>query len=116
MRRAEMLKGIQVYEDKELKKPYGVSEECARKAVIETAFSRSAMNIFTSFLPYFLISTLGFFGISPKTHLGRLMLTVVSSGISLLIGLPFSVALFPPVSQIKDALLGGKILYFNKGL
>jgi hypothetical protein len=30
MRRAEVVKGIQVYEDKELKKPYGISSECAR--------------------------------------------------------------------------------------
>ena len=98
MNEAEMLKWIQVYEDKELKKPYAVSKECAKKAVFETAFSRVAMIVFTSFLPYFLISTLGYFGISPNTHLKRLFLTIVCSGVSLMIGQPFSIALFPPVS------------------
>ena len=70
MRKAEIQKGIQVYEDKELKKPFSISKVCAQKAVIETALSRSAMNIFTSFLPYILIMTLGLLGISPKGKIG----------------------------------------------
>jgi len=100
MRRAEMVKGIQVYEDKELKIPSKISKEGAKIAVIETAFSRSAMNVFTTFLPYFLISGLGFLGVSPRSFHGKTVLTVICTAFSLWIGLPFSVALFPPISKL----------------
>lgn len=98
MRMAETQKGIDVFKDEELTEKAGVSKKCAESAVIETAMSRSAMSLISVFTPCTMILTLGMMGVRPKSSSIKTLLEVNCIALALLIGLPASVAIFPPVS------------------
>lgn len=98
MRMAETQKGIDVFKDEELTEKAGVSKKCAESAVIETAMSRSAMSLISVFTPCAMILTLGMMGVRPKNSSIKTLLEVNCIALALLLGLPASVAIFPPVS------------------
>lgn len=98
MRMAETQKGIDVFKDEDLTEKAGVSKKCAESAVIETAMSRSAMSLISVFTPCCMILALGGMGVRPKNSSIKTLLEVNCIAVALLVGLPASVAIFPPVS------------------
>lgn len=83
--------------------------------------SRSAMSMCSVTIPCVLILSLGLIGIAPKTKLLQTVLEVNCIGVALFVGLPFSVAIFPPVSQKKGDELEPEFkkydnVFFSKGL
>jgi len=121
MRMAETQKGIDVYSDEECKQKVGVSKECAKSAVMETAFSRSAMSSSTCVIPAVLIASLSAIGFAPKGQAMKNLKEIGCVTIGLAIGLPMSVSIFPPISVKKGDTLEAEFkshdnIYFSKGL
>ena len=122
MRYAEIEKGIDICEDKELTKKIGISKVCAKNAVIETSMSRSAMSVSSVFIPAALIVMLGGMGIAPQSFVAKSTLEVLCVGTALRIGLPLSVSIFPPISEketsgeMEEEFKKYKMVYFSKGL
>jgi len=61
------------------------------------------------------------FGINPKGKFVKFVFDMSTIGVGLYIGLPVSVAIFPPVSEMKGKDLEKQFhvhenIYFNKGL
>ena len=65
MRYAETEKGIDVFSDEKVQNKAGVSKECAKSAVTETATSRAAMSAVSVGIPATIIISLAAIGISP---------------------------------------------------
>jgi hypothetical protein len=121
MRMAETEKGIEVFTDENLEKKAGISRLAATSAVTETALSRSGMSMMSVGIPCFLILALGGIGIAPKGAVMKNLLEISCVGFALLVGLPLSVSLFPPVSVKKGTELEKEFhsheqIYFSKGL
>lgn len=102
MRQAEIQKGIEVFSDPELKKSAGVSKVAASNAVIETASSRSAMSLCSTIMPAALIISLGMVGIAPQAAAAKTVLDTACIITALRFGLPISVSIFPPISQMDS--------------
>ena len=98
MRMAETEKGINVYKDEKLEQLAGVSKLAATSAVTETAASRSCMSLSSVGIPAMLIIALKGIGISPQGKVLKNLLEINCVGLALLVGLPGSVSVFPPVS------------------
>lgn len=121
MRMAETEKGIDVFSDEELTKKAGVSKVCAKSAVTETAYSRGAMSACSVSIPATLIIALAAIGIAPKNTVFKNIVEINCVATGLLIGLPFSVSIFPPVSikngkDLETDFHSHDKIYFNKGL
>jgi len=121
MRMAETEKGIDVFADEKLTKKAGVSKVCAKSAVTETAWSRAAMSASSVSIPAILILALGAVGISPANKVFKNIVEINCVATGLLIGLPFSVSIFPPVSikngkELETDFHSHDKIYFNKGL
>ena len=101
MRRAEVNKGIKVYQDENLENYAGISKVAAQSAVQETAISRACMSIMSTGLPAAFIIMLGGIGIAPKNRSLKNVLDITCIALALGIGLPGSVSIFPPVSVKK---------------
>ena len=83
--------------------------------------SRSAMSLISVFTPCFMILTLGAVGVRPKNSSIKTLLEVNCIALALLLGLPASVAIFPPVSkkvgnQLESEFHKEDMIYFSKGL
>ena len=78
------------------------------------ALIRSGISIFTTCLPYCLLMSLGYFGVSPYNLYGKTVLTAICTAISVWIGKAFCLALFSPVSKVLNS--SWKYVYFRKGL
>ena len=83
--------------------------------------SRSAMSMCSVTIPCVLILSLGLLGVAPKAKLAQTILEVNCIGVALFVGLPFSVAIFPPVSEKKGETLEPEFkkydsVFFSKGL
>ena len=121
MRMAETEKGINVYKDKKLEQIAGVSKLAATSAVTETAASRSCLALLSVGIPAGLIIALKAIGVSPKGKFMKNFVEINCVGVALLLGLPGSVSLFPPVSQKNGSELEKEFhshehIYFSKGL
>jgi hypothetical protein len=121
MRMAETEKGIDVFSDEELEKKAGVSKLAASSAVTETALSRSGMSLSSVCIPAILILSLAAIGIAPKGKVMKNILEINIVGVALLIGLPLSVSIFPPVcvkqgTSLEKDFHSHEKIYFNKGL
>lgn len=121
MRMAETEKGIDVFSDEQLENKAGVSKLAATSAVTETALSRSGMSLSSVCIPAMLIISLAAIGIAPKGKVMKNILEINIVGFALLVGLPFSVSLFPPVCVKQGCSLEKEFhshdkIYFNKGL
>ena len=121
MRMAEIEKGIDVFSDEALQTKVGVSKIAAESAVTETALSRTGMSINSVCIPAVLILSLAAIGIAPKSKIPKNFLEINIVAFALLVGLPISVALFPPVCEKKGTVLESEFhshekIYFNKGL
>lgn len=121
MRRAEIEKGITVYEDANTEKEVGISKICANSAVVETALSRSVMSMSSCAIPAGLILGFSAIGFSPTGKIVKTSFDVWCIILALGLGLPLSIAVFPPVSLKRGADLEQEFhkyedIYFNKGL
>ncbi len=121
MRYPEIEKGIEVFSDEELKVPAGISQKCAESAVYETAYSRVAMSFMVLAIPVALVLASGKMGIKPKGTFAKNLLQMTTIGLGLQLGLPMSVAIFPPVSikngsELEESFHIHEKIYFNKGL
>jgi len=103
MRYAEIEKGIDVASDSECEKTVGVSKICAKNAVVETSISRAIMSISSVAIPSAMILSLGLVGIAPQGFAPKTILEFCCVGGALRIGLPMSVAVFPPITEKKGS-------------
>ena len=103
MRYTEIEKGIQVYSDEKLSEPAGVSKVCAESAVKQTAISRMMMSIFALGIPTALLMVMDKIGMVPKAKIPKLMMEVPTVAFGLFMGLPLSVAYFPPISTLPGS-------------
>jgi len=99
MRYAEIEKGIDIASDSECEKTVGISKICAKNAVVETSISRAIMSISSVTIPSGIILSLGLVGIAPTAFAQKTVLEVLCVGGALRVGLPMSVAVFPPITM-----------------
>lgn len=107
--------------DEELEKPAGISNICAKSAVVETSLSRSAMSVSSVSIPCALILGLGAVGIAPTGFAAKSTVEFCCITAALTIGLPMSVSIFPPVSEkngkdLEEEFHSHEKIYFSKGL
>ncbi len=127
MRIGEMNQGIKIYDEEG--ECMGVSKLSAKKAVLQTAFSRTILPLPIFGLPGVSMFLIDKMGMLPKSKLYRTALEIGVLTFSLWIALPLSVSLFPQKgevnaseieSEFKDIRNGkGQVVtkfYYNKGL
>ena len=100
MRYPETKKGITVYRDKELTEDVGVSKECAKTAVKETALSRVCMSYMCIGIPTFSIMLVRALGYMPQSRGPKFAAELSCITVGILLGLPFSLSIFPPTSSM----------------
>ncbi|CDW84214.1 sideroflexin [Stylonychia lemnae] len=126
MRQAEMNNGIEYFADEELQQKLGVSQQCARKAIIETAFSRVFLSISCLMTPAFIFYAIDRLGKSPKGKF-KIPYEVGVFLFALMVNLPASIAMFPTTGSIDISILKseneeiqnqvkGNRVYYYKGL
>ena len=127
MRMGEMERGIKVFDaDGE---SVGVSKECARRAVLQTAFSRTVLSFPIFILPGVSMALIDKAGLLPRARAPKTLLELSVIAFALWVALPISVSLFPPTGEAKSAEIEpefrelrnakGQIVdrvYYNKGL
>lgn len=121
MRYTEIEKGIEVYSDDKLSEPVGISKKCAESAVKQTAVSRMMMSIVAMGIPTFMLMVMDKMRLVPKSKFPKLFVEVPTVAFGLFMGLPLSVAYFPPVStlsgpQLEPEFKKYETVYFSKGL
>lgn len=127
MRMGEMEKGIKIT-DKE-GEDMGISKVCAKKAVIQTAFSRIVLSFPIFTIPGVAMLLLDKGGLIPKRRAPRTLVELGVVSFALWVALPLSVSLFPQRGEIESKELEqefqglrnskGQIVekyYYNKGL
>ncbi len=127
MRMSEIKRGIKVYDiDGE---EMGVSKESARRAVLQTSFSRMVLSFPIFILPGVTMAMFERFGMIPKARVPKTLLEVTVIAFALWIALPISVSLFPQRGSVRASEMEqefrtmtnskGKVVdtfYYNKGL
>lgn len=137
MRRVEMKKGIEIYQDEALNQKIttendigvnvGVkSRECARKAIFETAWSRVFLSISCLVNPVIIFYIVEKAGKAPRNKLIKIPYETAVILFGLMVGLPASIALFPQTGSLKRSQLEKELretlpenittVYYNKGL
>ena len=99
MRKTEMEKGIDVV-DPETKEAVGVSKNCAKKAVLQTAITRVLFNV-TIFLPPMAMIALERTRLMPKNWYFRNLIEASLFAAELYICIPLGVAAFPREGKIS---------------
>lgn len=107
----------------------GVSKECARKAVLQTSFSRMALSFPIFIFPGVSMALLDKAGLMPKSRGPKTIVDLSVISFALWIALPISVSLFPPRGQAKNTEIEAEFremrnsrgelvtsFYYNKGL
>ncbi len=128
MRRIEMQKGIDFY-DETGKEKLGVSSACAKSAVYQTAQTRVILPLAVFLLPGSIMYFLDRVKVMPKARGPKMLVEVLVVSLSLWLALPFSIAIFPqygslPVESIEEEFRNlrtskgeqVKRVTFNKGL
>ena len=92
-----------MYKDPETLIPVGVSKKAAESAVYETATSRFIMSMMCMGTPTFLVLMSGALGVSPQGKTFKALFDIGAIGLGLYIGLPLSVAIFPPLKIKKES-------------
>ena len=121
MRSAEINKGIEVYKNHSLTEKLGISKIAAKNAVVETALSRTFLSTSAIIMPTVLLLGLGGVGISPATFAAKTALDTAVFIAVLRVGLPASISMFPPTSELPATSLEpefhtGDKTFFSKGL
>jgi hypothetical protein len=80
----------------------GISKECARKAVLQTSFSRMALSFPIFILPGVSMALLDKAGLIPRSRGPKTILELAVISFALWIALPISVSLFPPKGEVKS--------------
>jgi hypothetical protein len=122
-----MNSGIDLYEDEQLTKKFGISsKECARKAIFETAWSRVFLSFSCMMSPAFIFYLVEKAGRTPRTPAGRIPYEIGVFLIALMGSLPASIAMFPQngkvarndlEDEVRQSLPNGiTTVYYNKGL
>jgi hypothetical protein len=93
MRMGEMSRGIKIYDEEG--ECMGVSKVSARKAVIQTSFSRMVLSGPIFIIPGAAMFGLDKMGLVPKAKVPKTALEIAVICFSLWIALPISVSLFP---------------------
>lgn len=100
MRMGEMDKGIKIFDENG--ECMGVSKDCARKAVLQTSFSRMVLSFPIFILPGVSMALLDKAGLIPKARGPQAILQLAVISFALWIALPISVSLFPPRGEVKN--------------
>ena len=127
MRRVEMNSGIEIYEDEQLTRKLGVSsKECARKAIMETAWSRVFLSFSCLMSPALIFYLVDKAGRTPRAPAARIPYEIMVFIIALMGSLPASIAMFPQngklareglEAEVRESLPHGiTTVYYNKGL
>eukprot|EP00347_Sterkiella_histriomuscorum_P001656 403371177 len=118
MRQAEMKQGIDIFGDENLTQKIGVSQTCAKKAIIETAFSRVFLAISCLMTPAFIFYAVDKMGRAPRTPALKIPYEISIFLFALMINLPASVAMFPTTGKMKIDMIDEKELNWEvrKGL
>lgn len=93
MRLGEMKTGIMVQDENG--EDIGISKICAKKAVMNTAFSRILLSCPIFLIPAISMLFLGKFGLIPRSKGPKAALELCVVAFSLTVALPLSVAIFP---------------------
>lgn len=104
MRMGEMDKGIKIY-DEVTDEEMGISKECARTAVIQTAGSRLILSMPTFVIPGVTMYLIDRVGLMPVARVPRTILDLVVVAFALNNALPLSVSLFPQRGEIEASKL-----------
>ena len=99
MRMGEMDKGIKIYDEEG--ECYGVSKCSAKKAVLQTAFSRMILPLPIFAIPGISMFMLDKLGMIPQAKVPKTALEIGVLLFSLWLAPPISVALFPQKGEIK---------------
>ena len=89
-----MKNGIEVFTDENLTQKLGISKTCAKKAIIETAFSRVFLAISCLMTPAFIFYAIERMGRTPKGPL-KIPYEISVFLFGLMVNLPASIAIFP---------------------
>ena len=95
----EIKRGIKIYD--EVGEEMGVSKESARKAVLQTSFSRMVLSFPIFIIPGVSMAMFEKFGLIPKSKAPKTLLEVSVIAFALWIALPISVSLFPQRGVVK---------------
>lgn len=98
MRMGEMKKGIKITD--EAGEDMGISKVCAKKAVIQTAFSRIILSFPIFTIPGVAMFLLDKGGLIPKSRVPKTILELTVITFALWVALPLSVSLFPQRGEI----------------
>lgn len=127
MRMGEMSKGIKIYDEEG--EYIGISKDCAKKAVVQTSFSRIILSAPTFIIPGVSMFALDKMGLIPRARAPRTALELMVISFALWIAMPISVSLFPQRGEMRASDIEpefreirngkGQIVdrfYYNKGL
>lgn len=127
MRMGEIKRGIKIYDEQG--ECMGISKESARRAVLQTSFSRMVLSFPIFIIPGVSMAMFEKFGLIPKRRAPKTVLEIGVIAFSLWIALPLSVSLFPQKGSVKASEIEqefrevrnsqGKYVetyYYNKGL
>jgi hypothetical protein len=104
MRMGEMDKGIKIY-DEITGEEMGISKDCARSAVLQTAGSRILLSAPTFIIPGVTMFFIDKLGLLPVKKVPRTILDLAVIGFALGNALPLSVSLFPQRGEISASKL-----------
>ena len=121
MRSAEINKGIDIFSDEKLTKKLGISKIAAKNAVIETSISRAIMSASSVFIPTIFILSLNGIGVNPTAPAAVRAMDLTCIAAALRLGLPMSVAVFPPIcckpgKEVESEFHTQDKIYYSKGL
>lgn len=95
MRRVEMENGIEVFRDENLTEKIGISKICAKKAIIETAWSRVFLAVSCLTSPAIIFYLVEKMGRTPKSKAVKIPYEIGVFLFALMVNLPASIAMFP---------------------
>ena len=106
MRRVEMNSGIEIYSDAALtQKLPAPSKECARLAIMETAYSRIFLSMGCLMTPAVIFFGIDRLGRTPTQPKFKIPYEIAVFIFALMVALPGSIALFPQTASIKREVL-----------
>ena len=84
---------------------YGKSKSCGKSAVLQTGASRFIMPIPCLAFPIVSLYTLQKMSMVPKNRIGKLFLELTICFLAMTFAVPFSVSIFPVITEVKAKYL-----------